>query len=316
MLKNLLPDLQLFADGGDGGAAGNGTVSGETTGEELPSAIPERAKESYRKAVAKHTPSRTVQDVTDGQSVEQASGADGKKSYADLINSEDYKEEHRAYMEKTIGERLKKYKGMEEQNSQMLSILETVAAKYGMDTADGNFLADLERKIGEDNSYYETYASAHDITPEEAKRVIALERRLQEAEAREQEMKRQEAARQQMIVLQQNAERTKARFPGFDLDAEMQDERFRRLCAVNHGDTTAAYMACHWEEVVPGMVRSASQQISAQTAQAVAANKARPVENGVSGTAAAVSTQEDFRNMSLSQLREYAAEQRRKTQGR
>lgn len=312
MLKNVLFDLQLFADGGDGGTAGDDAVSSETTGAEIPSAIPERAKENYKKAVAKHAPSNIVQDTT----AEQTTGASEKVSYADLINSDEYKEEHRAYMEKTIKERLKKYKGIEEQNSQMLHLLETVATKYGMDSTSESFLADLEKEMNKDNSYYESYASKHDITPEDAKRVITLERRLQDFEAREQEMKRQEAVRQQMLVLQQSAERTKARFPEFNLDVEMQNEKFRKLCAVNNGDTTAAYMACHWEQVVPGMVQSASQQITAQTAQAVAANKARPVENGVSSTAAAVVTQEDFRNMSLAQLREYAAEQRRKKQGR
>ena len=113
------------------------------------------------------------------------------------------------------------------------------------------------------------------------------------------------------MVLRQNAERTKAQFPDFDLDIEMQDERFRRLCAVNNGDTTAAYMACHYKDIIPATVQRASRQIQAQTAQAVASNKARPIENGISSTAPSV-VQNDFRNMNLQQLRAYAEEQRRK----
>jgi hypothetical protein len=142
-----------------------------------------------------------------------------------------------------------------------------------------------------------------------------MERKVARIEAQEAEAKRQEQARQQVMLLRQNAEKTKAQFPGFDLDAEMQNEKFRRLCAVNNGDTTAAYMACHWNDILPATVQMASQRIQAQTANAVASNMARPVENGMSSTAPSV-VQNDFRNMSLADIRKYADEQRRKQQGK
>ena len=125
------------------------------------------------------------------------------------------------------------------------------------------------------------------------------------------EQQKQEQMRQQILTLRQNAEKTKAQFPQFDLDAEMQNEKFRRLCAVNNGDTTAAYMACHWNEILPATVQMASQRVKEQTAQAVAANKARPSENGLSSSASSVVTQ-NFKGMSLSDIRAYADEQRRK----
>jgi hypothetical protein len=59
----------------------------------------------------------------------------------------------------------------------------------------------------------------------------------------------------------------------------------------------------------------ASRQIQAQTANAVASNKARPIENGISSNAPSV-VQDDFKNMSLADLRKYADEQRRKKSGR
>lgn len=303
-------NLQLFGEGGDGGSAGEGAVGGETTGADIPSAIPERARKNYKEAVERHTPK--VQNET--QTTKESDNA--KVAYADLIKSDEYKEEHQAYMEKTIGDRLKKYKGVEAQNAQMLGLLETVAAKYGVDTAAENFLESLTEKVNADDSYYENYAMEHDISPEEARKIVTMERKVQAIEAQEKERQRQEAMHQQIMTLRQNAERTKARFPGFDLDTEMQNEKFRRLCAVNNGDTTAAYMACHWEQVMSGAVQNAAQQITAQTAQAVAANKARPTENGMTGSASAVTTKEDFSKMSLEQLRAYAATERRKKQGR
>ena len=142
-----------------------------------------------------------------------------------------------------------------------------------------------------------------------------MERKAARFDAEKEQREKQEQMRQHIMVLRQNAEKTKAQFPQFDLDAEMQDERFRRLCAANNGDTTAAYMACHWGEILPATVQMASKQIQAQTAQAVASNKARPIENGISSSAPSV-VQQDFKNMNLQQLRKYAEEQRRKSAGR
>jgi hypothetical protein len=238
---------------------------------------------------------------------------DKKTSYADFIK--EHPEEHKAYMEKTISERLKKYKGIEEDNAKLKGMLDTVAYKYGVSADDENFLSVLKEKIDADDSYYENYALEHDISAEEARRIVTMERKAAQFDAQKEAMEKQEQVRQQIMVLRQNAEKTKSQFPQFDLDTEMQDERFRRLCAANNGDTTAAYMACHWNEILPATVQMASKQIQAQTAQAVASNKARPIENGISSSAPSV-VQQDFRNMSLQDIRKYAEEQRRKTAGR
>ena len=182
----LLLNLQLFGEGGDGGAGGEGAVGGETTGADIPSAIPERARKNYRDAVEKHKP--TVQK--DSQTTTEEKPSETKIAYADLIKSDEYKEEHQAYMEKTIGDRLKKYKGVEAQNAQMKGLLETVAAKYGVDSSAEDFLATLTEKVEADDSYYEKYAMEHDISPEEARKVVTLERKVQAIEMQEQERQR------------------------------------------------------------------------------------------------------------------------------
>lgn len=331
MLEFLRLNLQLFADGGDGGSDG-GTASG-TVGEavggnesgdnDLLARIPERAKKYYQKAMQKtasdNAKGSTTEDnptTSDKAQTTDVQGTTGKKlSYADLIKSDEFKEEHKAYMDKTISDRLKKYKGIEEDNAKYKGILDTVAYKYGVSADDKNFLSVLKEKIDADDSYYENYALEHDISPEEARRIVTMERKAAKYDAEKVEREKQEQMRQHILVLRQNAEKTKAQFPDFDLDSEMQNEKFRKLCAVNHGDTTAAYMACHWKEILPATVQMASKQIQMQTANSVASNKARPVENGISSKASSV-VQDDFSKMNLQQLREYAAEQRRKSAGR
>ena len=325
MLKKLLLNLQLFADGGgDGGDGGSASASvGDALGKEesgekeIPAFIPEKAKKYYQKAMEKTTGSTTnasAQNSDNAQSTNEQ-GTTEKLSYQDLIKSDDYKEEHKAYMDKTIGDRLKKYKGIEEDLGKHKAILDTVAYKYGINPDDENFLETLTQKIEADDSYYENYAMEHDISAEEARRIVTMERKAAQFDAQKEAEAKQEQMRQQIMVLRQNAEKTKAQFPDFDLETEMQDERFRRLCAATNGDTTAAFKACHHDEIIANTVRMASRQIQSQTAQSVASNKTRPIENGISSTAPSV-VQQDFRNMSLQDIRKYAEEQRRKTTGR
>ena len=325
MLKKLLLNLQLFADGGDGAGDGGSAsasigeaVGGTETGEKkIPASIPEKAKKYYQKAMDKTTNKTDVSNTksSDGTQTTNESGTAEKLSYAELIKSDDYKDEHKAYMDKTIADRLKKYKDIEENLGKHKAILDTVAYKYGVNPTDDNFLEVLAEKIDADDSYYENYAMEHDISTEEARRIVTMERKVAQIDAEKAERERVEQARQQIMTLRQNAEKTKSQFPDFDLETEMQDEKFRRLCAVNNGDTTAAYMACHYNDIIANTVQMASKKIQAQTAQAVASNKARPVENGISSTAPSV-VQQDFRNMSLQELRKFADEQRRKTTGR
>ena len=151
----------------------------------------------------------------------------------------------------------------------------------------------------------------HDVSTEEARKIVTMERKVAQIEAQKAAEAKQEQMRQQIMTLRQNAEKTKAQFPNFDLDAEMQNEKFRRLCAVNNGDTTSAYMACHWNEIIPAQVQMATRQVQEQTAKAVASNQARPIENGMSSAAPSV-VQNNFKGMTLKEIRAYADEQRRK----
>lgn len=317
MLKKLLLNLQLFGEGGDGGDGGSansvGEGVGEDSGEKIPASIPEKAKKYYQKAMEK-TP-KSASKTSDATQTTNEPSTTEKLSYADLIKSDEYKEEHKAYMDKTIGDRFKKYKGMEESLGKHKALLDTVANKYGVNPDDENFLEVLTEKIEADDSYYENYAMEHDISTEEARRIVTMERKAAQYDAEKEERAKQERMQQHIMLLRQNAEKTKAQFPEFDLETEWQNEKFRKICAATNGDTTAAYMSYNYGKFISKQVQMASRQIQAQTAQAVASNKARPIENGLSSSAPSV-VQNDFRNMNLQQLRQFAEEERRKKTGR
>ena len=318
-MNEFLLNLQLFGEGGDGGDGGSASSAGEGTGttsgekKEIPASIPEKAHKYYQKALEKKTstkrPSVEAQTTSEPEVAEKPQATE-KMSYKDLIESEDYKDEHQAYMDKTIGDRLKKYKGLEADFEKAKATLEIVANKYGVNPNDENFLGVLNQKIEADDSYYEDYAMKHDISTEEARKIVTMERKVNQMEAEKEAQRKQEQARQHFMVLRQNAEKTKAQFPQFDLETELQNEKFRRLCLANNGDTTSAYMACHWNEILPATVQMASRQVQEQTAKAVASNKSRPIENGLSSTAPSV-VKPSFKGMSLNEIRAYADEQRR-----
>ena len=101
MLRKLLLNLQLFADGGgDGGDGGSASASvGEALGnndsgeDRILASIPEKARKHYQKAMEKHSGSTTEASAksSDNGQATNDQGTTGKLSYQDLIKSDEYK---------------------------------------------------------------------------------------------------------------------------------------------------------------------------------------------------------------------------------
>lgn len=301
MLKHFL-NLRLFGEGADGGdGAGEGQAGGEEIA--IDARIPERAREDFKAAVRKNSPQQEESTPANVEKPEHV-------PFSELIKSDEYKEEHQAYMDKTIGDRLKHYKGLEAQAEKMRSGLSIVANKYGLDPSSENFLDELNEKLNSDNSYYESYAMEHNISPEDAKELLTL--RQQSADAKRQQAINEQEARKQaaLSALQANADRTKQVYPSFDLETEMQNPKFVQLCASTQGDVLAAYRVIHHEELLQQAGQQASIRAQQQVANAVAANKARPIENGLSSQQSTSMTT-DWSKASLEEIRAYAESQRR-----
>lgn len=300
-------NLRLFGDGADGGTSAGDGAEGTTidSGEnfDIPANIPEKAKGAYREALKK-TAKVTASKPAEATSSE-VSNVESKPAYADLIKSDDYKEEHKAYMEKTLNDRLKKYKGVEDDNAKMRATLETIATKYGLDATADSFLDDISSAVAGDNAYFEDYAMSHDISVEQAKANLSMERRLAAYEANEQAQRQQEQMQREFAQIQANAAKTKQMYPEFDLEACLQDANFARICKATMGDTTAAYIATHWQSEIPRQVQMASKQAEVQMANTVKANMSRPIENGLSSHGAIVATP-NFSGMTAKEMREYA----------
>lgn len=247
--------LNLF-DGGEGASApgtGTASVSGVATGNEVSNAA----------------------DTTQN-------GDTGRPSFKDLIKG-DYKQEADEYIQGIIRQRVRDSKQDKETIARQAEILNTVAAKYGMDASD---LAALQEKVSADDAYIEEAAMEEGLTTDQYRRIRDAEAKAAAYEAHLAEADRERATQQKVAQWQAEAEQVKSIFPDFDLAAEMQNPTFQNLLR-NGVDMQSAYVSQHQAEILQGAMRYTAQEVRKATANDIAARGARPRENASSARAAA-----------------------------
>lgn len=284
-------NLQLFADGATAGAS-SGSVGGSTTnsGENSSNALdPARDKATAKpKAKIVYGKQNTVLTDTETQSTDTE-----RKSFKDLIESEEYSEEAKAYMDKTFSKRFAKYKGIEEENAKMRSILEMSNMRYGLDPNSDTYLDDFAQKVQGDKKLYEDEAMEAGMDVEQYIKVKNAERIIEQN-------RRFEADRQQNELIQGHinnmigqAEKLQSEFANFNLEAELQNPTFKRLvdppslggAGISVRD---AFFAVHHDEITKAIATSAVNQATINTANAISNNKSRPVENGLTNKASVI----------------------------
>lgn len=315
--------LQLFAEGGgDGGASAGGSTGAEgasaagsasTTETDISRNMSPKAKkiyESMRKERNVDTePQQQSQQTTEEERVPAPAVPERKLTYKELVESDDYKDDHLRYIQRTVKDRTKTmHKDLEEANN----LLSIIGSKYGLDVNSSTFRADLEKSLKDDDSIYEKYAEEHDMPLAEAKRMVGLERQMAQTEQQAKERREAEEAERRIAELRQRAEETRKVYPNFDLDVEMQNEQFVRLTAALGGDTTMAYQALHHKDIVAQTVQKAAQTATQNVAESVRSNGMRPSESGISSSHT-TNTKPDFASMSRKEFNAYAAELRRRS---
>lgn len=296
MFNKKMLNLQLFAEGA-APAASTGQATGETTGDTQATAenipgLPSTARRKTKvnplanvKYGKQETEVNTSEPTEQNKDVDNQS-ASSKLSFDELIKGE-YKADYTKAVENVVSQRLKKYKGLEAQMEKLQPILKLAGNQYGIDPSDEDFISKISSAINNDDHFYEKYALEKGCSVEEAKRVVSLEQHIAELDRKKEAREREEAFERSWDIVLKQAEATKQIFPQFDLEVQMQDERFARLLA-NGVDTTAAFIATNHKNIIPATVQMATEQAVQQTVNAVKANKARPVENGLSSQATAV----------------------------
>lgn len=277
-------DLQLFAEGGagDSGTSAATGIAGQS--------------EAQTSGASTVTGDNT--NAADSAEGEVPSRAEQYKKFRN-----DYKQEFDADVQKAIRGRLKSandFKG------KVNPIIEMLSEKYGCKADDLDALA---KAVTEDESFYEEEALKAGMSVAQFKQFKTLERENRAFKEAAEAKQQQEQEQHIWNALQEEAAAVKAMYADFDLEAELKNTAFSKLLKANIPMQTA-YEVVHKNEIIPAAMQAASQKTAQKIANAVAANKARPSENGLSSRAAAV-TRTDISKLTPKQMEEFKARARR-----
>ena len=274
-------NLQLFAEGGAaaGGAGDGGTAQGQ--------GVTEAAALPQTKGV-KNNPLANVkygiqEEVAPAAEVQQTATPDRNAEFEKLIKGE-YKDLYDAKMQDTIQKRLKGTKETVDKFNALTPTLELLAKKYGVDATD---IEALNKAIEEDDSYFEDEALERGMTVKQLKDIRQIERENADLKRQMQERQTRENANKLYASWMGQAEDTKKVYPGFSLDAEMQNPEFVKLLRSNV-DVRTAYEVLHKDEIIPAAMQFTAKTVEQKLTNKIMANGARPSENGMSSQSAAV----------------------------
>ena len=276
-IKNIIQmiGLQLFAEGtgGDGGtASGQGVTAGVASQQKGVSNPLAEVKYGIQEESA---PVAGVQKTADK--------TDAEAEFEKLIKGQ-YKAQYDARMQNTIQQRLKGSKETVDKYNALQPVLETLAKKHGVDASD---IDALKKAIEEDDYYFEDEALERGLTVKQLKEIRSMERENAELRKQMQEQQTQENANKLYSGWMTQAEDIQKVYPSFDLRAEMNNPKFVDLLRSNV-DMRTAYEVLHKDEIIPAAMQFTAKTVESKIAKKIAANGARPSENGMSSGSPAV----------------------------
>ena len=279
-------NLQLFAEGGAGGAAGGtggdgGTAQGQgvTAG-----AATQQMKGAKSNPLAnvkygiqeEGAPAAEVQKTTEVQ-------IDRNAEFEKLIKG-DFKEQYDARVQDTIRKRLKGNQETVDKYNSLAPTLELLARKYGVEPGD---IAALNKAIEDDDSYFEEEALQRGMSVQELKAVRKLERENADLKQQMHEQQTREKADKLYAQWLQQEQDTKKVYPSFNMQAEMQNPKFVDLLRSNI-DVRTAYEVLHKDDIIRGAMQFTAKTVEQKIAKNIAANGARPTENGMGSQASSL----------------------------
>ena len=319
-LKRL--NLQLFADGGDGGTATSGdnaTAAAEQRLREL--GVPEaKAKQRASKVASKlpepvktepkaaeETKVESVPPETDNPTEETKENVPARMSWDEIMKDPEYNKQ----MQSVVQSRLKTAKTAEDNLAKLAPAMELLARKYNLDPANMDYDA-LNKAINDDDDYYEEKALEMGVPVETARKIDKMERDNAREQAQAERTIQEQKIQQHLIKLEQQGEALKKVFPHFDLRTELQNPAFARMTSPNVGISVEdAYYAVHRNEIQTAAMQVTAQKTAEKLSNAIQSGSRRPDESGTSSQAPSVSTF-NYRNASPEQRAAFKADLRKR----
>lgn len=283
--------LQLFTDGGAAGGNGAGAAAG--TGVSAPDAGVQTGVKANQTAAA-------APEGTPAAEVKADPKPDREAEFKKLITGE-YKDLYEANMRNIIQQRLKGPTAEAKKYNALLPTVELLCRNYGIqDTSD---IAALAKAVEADDNLIEKLAMEQNMSAEEFRRFRRMEMQNAALQREINERRQQEEAAKTYQRWSQQEEAAKALYPSLNLDVELQNPEFCALIKNPAISVKTAYEVIHKDEITAGLLRHATEQAQQQLAANVAANGARPAENGM-GAQGAASVKLDPSKMTKAQRRD------------
>ncbi|MBR1731364.1 MAG: hypothetical protein IJ725_02885 [Ruminococcus sp.] len=292
-------NLQLFA--GEAAAAGdnNTATPAADTGDNSSTVPPVTDTQTG------NTPGTEVQNENNSSSP--------RLSFEELLKNEETAKEANAFVKKQFGKRFnERIKSQETEISKMREILGFTNLRYNLDPDSETYLDDLNAKVQNDAKLFEDEALAAGMDRDAYLKVKQAEQIIAQNKRNTAEREQQELINNHILNLRQQEASLKEKYPGFDLETELQNRAFRSLVdppALGGSGLPVenAYYALHYKEIQKNVASQAVNQATTAVANAVATNKSRPTEN-VNIKKASTVPVKSFKNMTKEDFDKIRAE--------
>ena len=274
-MKNRL-NLQLFADGGAGVGASTGATVGGDSG--AATAVGESASQGDNLSQVVYGKSDPAVAQQEGANSTDSTPEDRAKLFENMIKKGgEWHDEFNKYAHSMIDKRVKSYKGLEEQVKSYDPIMQTLAAKYGVEATD---TAAITKALDEDTSMFEDAAFKEGLSPEQYRQKLALERENAQLKAAVEQRQAEEHSKQIYSQWLKDAEALGQKYGRqIDLASECENQQFMDLLA-NGVQFEAAYKAIHADEMLNGAMAFTAQKVEQALVNKATSYAGRPVESG------------------------------------
>lgn len=280
-------DLQLFGEGAAAGASSGGEAGGNAEGSTAGFA---NQKEQPQKVVYGIQENETAETETSAQAEEttknddtqmQSDPVDKGKAFEDMIKG-DYKEQFDARVKQILDRRFKDNGELEKFKTDAQEILDMMYAKYGVKD-----IKSLQKAVQEDDSYFEEAAEAENLTVEQYKYKLQLEKENAQMKQAQMEAERIRQANNMYAQWQRESESLKTRYPKFSLENEARNPQFVKLLQ-NGIDVKTAFETVHHDEILSGAMMQTAQAVRKNVTDNIKARGLRPSENGINAQAGVI----------------------------
>ncbi len=210
-----------------------------------------------------------------------------RKEYRELVEGK-FKDLYQEDTQNIVKQRFKETRDLREVNGKQKAVLDILAQRYGIEDGDP---AKIQEALDKDNSLWADMAAEagfDDVSKYRDYMKLQIETknfRAAEAERVAAQKEAQRAQQERQFVQAQTAkwaqegEALKAKYPNFDIAADLQDKSFVGMLRAGV-PMEVAYQAKHHSEIVSNAVSTAKAETEKNVVDNIRARGSRPQENG------------------------------------